>query len=60
MIKTSTTHYVSIRLFQLFGEKCIPLGETRTTEDGTVEAKFFQISGSNPEREIWLRREDIY
>lgn len=60
MVKTSQTGYVRIKLFHLFNEKCIPLYKTRTREDGEVEALFFLISGSNPEREIWLTRKDIY
>lgn len=47
-------------LFQLVEVYCIPLYQTRVRDDGEIESKFFLISGDNPEREIWLTRDQIY
>lgn len=47
-------------LFQLVEVYCIPLHKTRVRPDGEIEAKFFLISGENPEREIWRTRNEIY
>lgn len=58
-IKTATEGYVHIKLFQLFGEKCIPTGKKRTTGNET-EAEFILISPGCNQEKIWLKREDIY
>ena len=46
--------YITIRRFDLYGEKAIPTGRVEADK-----AEFLLISGQNPERKIWLRREEI-
>lgn len=57
-IKTSEKGYIIIKRYDLYQEKAIPTGALR--EDNSVtQAQFFLISGNNPERKVWLSREEI-
>jgi hypothetical protein len=58
MIKTSEEKYVTIKRFDLYGEKAIPCGQVREN-NGVTEALFFLISGNNLERKVWLQRNDL-
>lgn len=57
-MKTSDTKYVTIKNYLLYGAKAIPCGAVRET-NGTKEAQFFLISGNNPQRLVWLRKEEL-
>ncbi len=57
-IKTSTTGYITIKRYDLYQEKAIPTGSVRET-NGIKEAEFFLISGNNPQRKVWLKRQEI-
>ena len=58
MIKTASTGYITIKRFDLYSTKAVPTGKVREN-NGVTEASFFLISGSNPEREVWLQRQEI-
>lgn len=58
MIKTSTTGYITIKRYDFYGAKAIPTKKVRTV-DGKTQAEFMVISGTNPERFVWLSREEI-
>jgi hypothetical protein len=57
-ITTSSTGYVIIKRYDLYQQKAVPTGQTRET-NGVTEAEFFLISGDNPERKVWLKRDEI-
>ena len=59
MIKTASQGYITIKRYDLYQEKAIPTGNVREV-DGEKEAEFFLISGNNPERKIWIKRNEIY
>ena len=50
--------YVKIIKWEHYGRIAVPTGQIRDTPHGT-EAEFLCISGNNPERKVWLRREEI-
>lgn len=58
-IKKSEIGYVRIKRYDLYNTACVPTGNVREV-DGEKEAEFFLISGNNPERKIWIKRNEIY
>jgi hypothetical protein len=59
MIKTSQTGYVTIKRYNLYGEKAVPTGQVREN-NGVTEAEFFLITSANPDRKVWLSKPDLY
>lgn len=58
MIKTSSTKYVKIKRFDLYGTPCIPTGQVREVA-GQKQAEFLCIYTTNPERKVWLFKDEI-
>jgi len=58
MIPTANEKYITIKRYDLYGAKAIPTGALREN-NGITEGEFFLISGNNPERKVWLQRNDI-
>jgi hypothetical protein len=57
-IKTSEKGYIIIKRYDLYQEKAIPTGALRE-DNGVTQAEFFLITGDNPERKVWLSRQEI-
>lgn len=58
MIKTSTTGYVIIKKYNLFGTPCVPSGAVRDNL-GKREAQFICFMRKSSERDVWVSREDL-
>lgn len=54
MIKVSSIGYVTILRYDYYQYKAIPTGKIEGDK-----AQFFCISGSNPERYVWLQKNEI-
>ena len=54
MIKVSNTKYVTAKRYDIYGTPLIPMGRI----DGD-KAEFLAFMRRNPERKIWLSREQI-
>lgn len=57
-LKVSDKGYIIIKRYDLYQQKAIPTGAVRE-DNGITQAEFFLISGNNPERKVWLSREEI-